>query len=262
MYKFFLVLFLFALTLNAESITWVKTFPKATFAAQNMEKPIFFVLTDSKKDITKLIDKDKNAAVLINKNFIALVSYKDKSDFIPSSILSPTAPSVWFLAPSGNMMYQQDSYDGQSDLHTLSRTLTTVLNDMKNAREEMKLSQLPYKLHVPFKYYTNLEEAEKVSKATKKPIFMLIGRSACQYCRKLKKEVLSDKIILKSLEKEFVVLVHDANYPVSRRYQTPGIPAIWFLTSDGQPYAQPLVGLVPKARLTKAMSNAKLEFKK
>ena len=263
MYKITLtLLFVFASALNAQTINWIKTFPEATSQAEKEKKPIFFVLTTHTNDVVKKIEKDKAAVDLINKNFIPIASYKDESDFIPRSIVNPTSPSMWFLAPDGNLLYQQNSYTGHVFLNELSRALVVVDKDMREMIEKMRLANLPYKLDVNFKYYTNLEEAQRVSKRVKKPIFMLIGRNSCKYCVKLKKEVLVDSKILSELEKNFVVLVHDANRPVAYKYNTPGIPAIWFLKDDGEPLARPLVGYVPKANLTTAMSNAKLEFKK
>jgi hypothetical protein len=257
-----LSLLLFVTSVYAEGIHWVKTFPEAIAQAEKYKKPIFFVVSNQKDDIVKKIEKDKDAVKEITKNFIAIVSYKDKSDFIPQSIVKPIAPSMWFLAPDGNLLYQQRTYTGHIFLKELDRALVIVDKDMRDMIEKMRLAKLPYKLNVDFKYYTNLSEAEKVSKRLKKPIFMLIGRNSCKYCVKLKKEVLIDKTILKDLEKNFVVVVHDANMPVAYRYNTPGIPAIWFLKADGEPLARPLVGFVPKANLASSMSKAKLEFKK
>jgi thioredoxin-related protein len=249
-------------SLYAQGINWVKTFPKAMKQAEASKKPIFFVLSNHSNDVVKKILQDKNSVAYINKNFIAMVSYEDKSDFIPQSIVKPTAPSMWFLASNGNLLYQQQSYDGQVVLEELINALMVVDRDMKDAIEKMRLRRLPYKLNVDFKYYTNLDEAKEVSKKVHKPIFMLIGRSACKYCVKLKKEVLVDKDILKDLQKNFVVLVHDANTPVSYKYKTPGIPAIWFLKENGEPFIRPIVGFIPKKNLTVVIKNAKLEFKK
>lgn len=257
-----IILVLLSSILSAQGIKWVKTFPEAMYQAEESKKPIFFVVSDHSNDIIKEIQKDKNSVAYINKNFIAMVSYKDKSDFIPQSIVKPTAPSMWFLAPDGNLLYQQQSYSGHIFLNELANALVVVDRDMREMIEKMRLKKLPYKLNVDFKYYTNLDEAKEVSKKLHKPIFMLIGRSACKYCVKLKKEVLVDKAILKDLRKNFVVLVHDANNPVAYRYNTPGIPAIWFLKENGEPFARPLVGFIPKKNLTTAMKNAKLEFKK
>lgn len=256
------LLFMLSSTLYAQSINWVKTFPEATFQAEKEKKPIFFVFTTHANDMVKKIEKDKNLVLQINKNFIAVASYKDKSDFVPRTILKPTTPSMWFLAPDGNLLYAQQSYSGHIFFKELPRALGIVDKDFKDMLEKMRLAKLPYKLNVGFKYYTNLSEAQKVAKKVKKPIFMLIGRNSCKYCVKLKKEVLIDKKILKDLEKNFVVVVHDANIPIAYRYNTPGIPAIWFLKADGEPLSRPLVGFVPKINLTTSMSKAKLEFKK
>jgi uncharacterized protein YlzI (FlbEa/FlbD family) len=257
-----LIALLVATSLNAETIHWMKTFPEAVVEAEKSKKSIFFVVSNHSDDIVKKIEKDKVAVENINKNFIAIVSYSDKSDFIPKNIIKPTTPSLWFLAPDGSLLYQQRSYDGHILLEGLDRALVIVDEDMKEMIENMRLAKLPYKLNVDFKYYTNLSEAQKVSQKLKKPIFMLVGRNSCKYCVKLKKEVLIDKGILKDLEKNFVVVVHDANLPVAYRYNTPGIPAIWFLKADGEPLSRPLVGFVPKANLASSMSKAKLEFKK
>jgi hypothetical protein len=257
-----LFLLLFVTSVYAEGIHWVKMFPEAIAQAEKYQKPIFFVVSNHSDDIVKKIEKDKVAVKAISENFIAIVSYKDKSDYIPHTIVNPVAPSMWFLAPDGNLLYQQRTYTGHIFLKELDRALVVVDNDMKNIVEKIRLANLPYKLNVDFKYYTNLSEAKKVSKKLKKPIFMLVGRNSCQYCVKLKKEVLIDKTILKDLEKNFVVVIHDANMPIAYRYNTPGIPAIWFLKADGEPLARPLVGFVPKVNLASSMSKAKLEFKK
>jgi len=259
LFSFFILL---SSSLYATGVNWIKTFPEATMLAKKYQKPIFFVVTQKTNDIVLKIEKDKASVNNINKNFIAIVAYKDKSEYIPQSIVNPLAPSMWFLAPDGNLLYQQSSYSGHVQLNQLQRALVIVDSDMRNIIVQMKLAKMPYKLDVNFKYYTNLTEALKVSKEVKKPIFMLIGRNSCRYCVKLKKEVLNDKKILKDLEKNFVVVVHDANRPVAYKYNTPGIPAIWFLKEDGEPLAQPLVGYVPKINLTASMSNAKTEFKK
>ena len=105
--------------------------------------------------------------------------------------------------------------------------------------EELKA---PYGLNVDFKYYTNLEEAISKSAQVHKPIFTFVGRTNCKYCKILKKNALSDKRVLARLEKDFVVLVLDANKRVPNKYYTPGVPAIWFLSSDGEPLFQAIVG--------------------
>lgn len=263
MFKIFIFIFLLLnITLFADKVNWIKTFPEAMQKSKENTKPIFFVLSNHKNDIVKEIEKDKEAVAFLNKNYVSFLSYKDKSDFIPRSILNPSVPSMWFLAQNGNLMYRQQSYDGHVYVSSLLRALIMVDSDMKRAIEKMRLSKIPYTLEVPFKYHIDMQSAQKASKASKKPIFMLIGRNSCKYCVKLKKEVLVDKAILKELEKEFVVLVHDANKPVDYRYNTPGIPAVWLLKENGEPLIRPLVGFVPKEKLTQAMSNAKLEFNK
>jgi len=248
--------------LQAATIEWIEKFPTATFKAQESKKPILFVVTTHKNDITKKIEKDSFAVEMIKNRFIPVVSYKDSSGFIPRSIYKPTAPSIWFLQPTGTIMYKQSSYEGHVLLEDLDTALTIVNRDVLNRLEYERMSKLPYVLDVDFPYYTNLQEAEKASAKSKKPIFLLVGRNTCKYCVKLKKEVLVEPSVMKRLEKEFVVLVLDANKPVPYAYRTPGIPAVWFLDSEGKPFGSPLVGFVPKEKLTAKMSQVKQELKK
>lgn len=255
--KIIVALLLCVVTLSAQKIEWYHSFPKASKASNEELKPIFFVLTTTTNDMTKVIEKDATAVSLISHNFIPFVSYKDKSDFIPQSIYKPEVNSVWFLSAFGNPLYQQQSTKGHVDLSNLSQALVWVDKDIKHRIEKEKLRNTPYEFHANFKFYTDIEEGKKVAAKQKKPLFLLIGRTACQYCRKLKKEVIYDPEVMKTIEKNYVLVVHDARFSVPYRYQTPGIPAIWILDAQGKPLMRPFVGFVPKDRLLQAITPKK-----
>lgn len=243
--------------LQAQKIQWIHTFPKASKAAQEQAKPIFFVLTITNNDLTKKIEQDTVAVKLISKNFIPFVSYQDKSDFVPQSLYKPDVNSLWFLSPVGNPLYQQQSTVGHVYFQDLDNALVIVTKDMQARKEQARLERTPYEFHANFKFYTDLQEAEKVAKKTKKPIFMLVGRTSCQYCRKLKKDVLYDPEVLKTIEKNYILVVKDARFSIPYKYHTPGIPAIWFLDENGNALSQPFVGFVPKERLLQAIKPKK-----
>lgn len=246
----------------ADGVNWVRSFPEATSQAIKSQKPIFFVLNSHKNDLVKEIEKEKEIVAFLNKKYISLLTYKEDGGYLPRTLVQPTAPSMWFLTPGGKLMYQQQAYNGHVDMELLPKALVMVDADLKQAIVQMKQAKKPYTLDVKFKYYTDLEEAKKASKASKKPIFMLVGRNSCKYCVKLKKDVLVDKQILADLEKNFVVMVHDANRPLDYQYSTPGIPAIWFLDENAQALSRPLVGFVPKQKLSGAMKYIQTELKK
>lgn len=256
---FFVVMVMIATLLEAKQIAWVHTFAEASKQSNEQKKPIFFVVTTTKDDLTYTIEEDTTAVKLIEKNFIPLVAYKDKSDFIPTMLYKPDVNSLWFLAPNGMPLYQQQSTQGHIMLHDLNWALVRVHKDMQRNLERERLRNTPYEFHADFQFYTDLQAAKKASKASGKPIFLLVGRTACQYCRKLKKEVLYDPEVLKTIEKNYELVVLDARFSIPYKYQTPGIPAIWFLDSNGDALEPPFVGFVEKERLLGAMRSKKTQ---
>ena len=170
-----------------------------------------------------------------------------------------------YLLENGANPYLRN-YKGYDSFY-LGKKYPKILALLETYKQKVRMTydeelNAPYGLNVDFKYYTNLEEAMKKSSQVDKPIFTFVGRENCKYCKILKKNALSDKRVLSSLEKDFVVLVLDANKRVPNKYYTPGVPAMWFLSSDGEPMFQAIVGAREANDLLNAFGVVKTTYSK
>jgi len=111
-------------------------------------------------------------------------------------------------------------------------------------------------------YQTGIKEAKKAHK----PVLFIISRDTCKYCRILDATTLKDKQVVKALSRDFIAIrswTNENDYiPREIRANTPGLPGIWFLYSDGMPMFRPLMGMVEKDDFLKALAIVNEEFKK
>jgi thioredoxin-related protein len=110
-------------------------------------------------------------------------------------------------------------------------------------------------------YHKAITNAQKEGK----PIMFIISRDTCRYCILLKDTTLKDEKVVKALNKDFISSVAWINekdfIPEELRYNTPGLPGIWFLQPDGEPMFNPLMGYVEKEKFLEALGIVKEEFK-
>jgi len=107
-----------------------------------------------------------------------------------------------------------------------------------------------------------------IAKAQKehKPVLFIISRDTCKYCIILDNTTLKDPKVVDELNKNFVAIrswTNEGDYiPYVLGQNTPGLPGIWFLDSDGEPLFQPLLGYVKKEKFYEALKIVEEEFKK
>jgi thioredoxin-related protein len=111
-------------------------------------------------------------------------------------------------------------------------------------------------------YKSGIAEAQKENK----PVLFIISRDTCKYCILLDKTTLKDERVAKALNRDFVAIrswINEGDYiPREIAQNTPGLPGIWFLYSDGTPMFRPLLGYVQKDNFLKALAIVKTEFDK
>jgi thioredoxin-related protein len=115
-------------------------------------------------------------------------------------------------------------------------------------------------IHWEKDFKTGVENATKQNK----PILFIYSRHTCKYCVLLEKTTLSNRDVIKKLNKEFISIVSysDENDFIPRELWRPGTPTIWFLHPDGKPMFQPLMGAVDEVSFLKALSIVREEFDK
>ena len=107
-------------------------------------------------------------------------------------------------------------------------------------------------------YASGIKEAKRFNK----PMFFVISRDTCKYCVILKKTTFQDPVVIEALNKDFVAVIAqtDENDYVPRDLYAPGLPAMWFLFTDGTPMYQPLMGAMESKDFLKALAVVKTEF--
>jgi len=105
-----LVLLLTVSSLFAESIQWEKDFESGIKNATTQNKPVLFVFSRHSCHYCKILDKttfqDKDVIKALNKDFTSIISYTDENDYTPKELWRPGTPTLWFLSPKGEPIFQ------------------------------------------------------------------------------------------------------------------------------------------------------------
>jgi len=110
----------------------------------------------------------------------------------------------------------------------------------------------------------DFESGIKSATVKNKPVLFVFSRHSCHYCRVLDETTFQDKDVIRALNKDFVSIISytDENDYTPRELWRPGTPTLWFLTPQGEPIFQPLVGAVDAENFLKALAIVKIEFDK
>lgn len=105
-----LVLLFVVSSLFAESIQWEKDFESGIKNATKLNKPVLFVFSRHTCHYCKILDKttfqDKDVIKALNKDFTSIISYTDENDYTPKELWRPGTPTLWFLSPTGEPIFQ------------------------------------------------------------------------------------------------------------------------------------------------------------
>ena len=115
MHKLFLFIFLtlsVTLMANDKEINWAKDFKSGMAQAKKENKPVLFVYSRHTCKYCVILEQttfsDKKVIENLNKDFVSIIAYSDENDAMPRELYRPGTPTIWFLMPSGQPMYQQD----------------------------------------------------------------------------------------------------------------------------------------------------------
>ena len=87
------------------------------------------------------------------------------------------------------------------------------------------------------------KEALVQAKTENKNVMILITSHTCRWCRKLESETLTNEDIIKRMNKDYIsvhVTRGEDDYPEA--LEAPGVPATYFLNSDGKPIIKKVMG--------------------
>jgi thioredoxin-related protein len=117
-------------------------------------------------------------------------------------------------------------------------------------------------IHWAKDFQSGIEQAIKENK----PVIFIVSSTKCKYCLLLDRTTLHDTKVIKALNENFIPIrswVDKGDYvPSVIRQNTPGLPGIWFLYSNGDPMYQPLLGYIKTKNFLDALGIVKTEFDK
>lgn len=85
----------------------------------------------------------------------------------------------------------------------------------------------------------NYDNALKTAKKENKTVYLFIGADNCRHCERFKKQTLSNKALIETMKKEYVLLYMSRDqHKIPERFEKFGVPFHYFLTSDGKIIAE------------------------
>ncbi len=141
MRKIFLYLaLLFATTLMASEIDWAKDYKSAIKEAKRFNKPVFFVISRTTCPpcirLENTTFKDKEVVKILNEDFVSVIAFTDKQDYMPRDLFLGVTPTLWFLAPDSQPMFQP--IRGALDAKNLLEALSVVKDEFYKTKKSGK----------------------------------------------------------------------------------------------------------------------------
>jgi thioredoxin-related protein len=81
----------------------------------------------------------------------------------------------------------------------------------------------------------NFQNALSTAKKEKKLVYLFIGADRCKHCDRFKKQTLSNKDLITSMKKEYVLLYMSRDqHAIPEGFEKYGVPMHYFLTPEGK----------------------------
>jgi len=137
---FISLMLIFATSLMANEIKWAKDFESGIASAMKENKPVLFVFSRHTCKYCVILEKTtlSNETVIkkLNKNFISIVAYSDDNDAMPKELWRPGTPTIWFLKPNGEPMFQP--LMGAVDAKNFIKVLDIVKKEFDKPKKRVK----------------------------------------------------------------------------------------------------------------------------
>ena len=85
----------------------------------------------------------------------------------------------------------------------------------------------------------NYENALATAKKEHKSVYLFIGADNCKHCERFKEQTLSNKALIETMKKEYVLLFMSRDqHKIPDKFEKYGVPFHYFLTPDGKIIAE------------------------
>lgn len=132
--KIILAVLIITSSLTASEIKWAKDFQSGIKEATKINKPVLFVFSRHSCHYCKVLDEttfqDEKVIESLNKDFVSIISYTDENDYTPRELWRPGTPTLWFLKPDGEPLFQP--LVGAVDAENFLKALEIVKKEFYN----------------------------------------------------------------------------------------------------------------------------------
>ncbi|AKF25747.1 thioredoxin [Sulfurovum lithotrophicum] len=81
----------------------------------------------------------------------------------------------------------------------------------------------------------NYQNALAKAKKEHKMVYLFVGADKCRHCDRFKKQTLSNKELIETMKKEYVLLYMSRDrHEIPDKFEKYGVPMHYFLTADGK----------------------------
>ncbi|ADN09673.1 thioredoxin family protein [Sulfurimonas autotrophica] len=105
-----IIVFLLTTSLMADEVHWAKDFTSGIEQATKENKPVLFVFSRHTCKYCVILEKttfsDSRVIKELNNDFVSIIAYSDEGDAMPQELWRPGTPTIWFLMPNGQPMFQ------------------------------------------------------------------------------------------------------------------------------------------------------------
>ena len=109
--KIIFIALLSASSLLASSVNWAKDYKSGIEMAQKENKPVLFIFSRHTCKYCVMLDEttlsDEKVVKALNRDYVSIISYSDENDYTPRELWRPGTPTIWFLMPNGEPMFQE-----------------------------------------------------------------------------------------------------------------------------------------------------------
>ena len=85
----------------------------------------------------------------------------------------------------------------------------------------------------------NYDAALATAKKEKKMVYLFIGADNCKHCERFKTQTLSNKALIETMKKEYVLLFMSRDqHKIPDKFEKYGVPFHYFLSSEGKIIAE------------------------
>jgi len=111
MFRFLMIVtLLYSTMMMADEVHWAKDFKSGIEQATKENKPVLFVFSRHTCKYCVILEKttfsDSRVIKELNKDFVSIIAYSDEGDAMPQELWRPGTPTIWFLKPNGQPMFQ------------------------------------------------------------------------------------------------------------------------------------------------------------